>query len=119
MLLVTIFPAVFMSASCGGDDEVSEEETVPAAFVSANPPSGSRIAANGSITLTFDNPPADVTVTPSIVMPFDVRVTLDASSIHFGTTVTLHGPFIPGPLTLVVNWADGTTTLTYTVTGPD
>ena len=118
VLLVTILPAVFMSAGCGGEDDVSEEETAPAAFVSANPPSGSRIAANGSITLTFDNPPADVTVTPRVSIPFDVTVSLGAST-RFGATVTLHGPFIPGPLTLVVSWADGTTTLTYTVTTPD
>ena len=119
VLLVTILPAVFIGAGCGGDDDVSEEETAPAAFVSASPPSDSRIAANGSITLTFDNPPADVTVTPGVATPFDVTVSLGASSIRFGTTVILHGPFIPGPLTLVVSWADGTTTLTYTVTGPD
>ena len=119
VLLVTILPAVFMSAGCGGDDDVNEEETARAAFVSANPPSGSRIAANGSITLTFDNPPADVTITPGVATPFDVTVSLGASSIRFGTTVILHGPFISGPLTLVVSWADGTTRLTYTVTTPD
>ncbi len=119
VLLLTNLLAASLLVGCGGDDNDSEKKVLPANFVSANPPSGSRIAANGSITLTFDNPPADVTVTPSIAMPFDLRVTLDASSIRFGTTVTLHGPFIPGPLTLVVNWTEGTTTLTYTVTTPD
>ena len=118
-LLLAGLLAASILAGCGGDDDIGEEETVPANFISANPPSGSRIAANGSITLTFDNPPADVTVTPSVATPFDVTVTLGASSIRFGTTVTLHGPFIPGPLTLVISWADGSTTLTYTVVSPD
>ena len=119
VLLLAGLLAVSILAGCGGEDDTSEEETAAAAFVSANPPSGSRIAANGSISLTFDNPPADVTVTPDVATPFDVRVTLGASSIRFGTTVTVHGPFIPGPLTLVVSWIDGTTTLTYTVVSPD
>ena len=118
-LLVAIIPAISMLAGCGGDDDVGKEVAVPAAFISANPPSGSRIAANESVVLTFDNPPADVAVTPGVATPFDVTVSLGASSLRFGTTVILHGPFIPGPLTLVVSWADGTMTLTYTVTGPD
>ena len=33
--------------------------------------------------------------------------------------MVVNGPFIPGPLNLTVNWADGSTTLTYTVTTPD
>ena len=36
-----------------------------------------------------------------------------------GKTGTLHGPFTPGPLSLVVSWTDGTTRLTYTVTTSD
>ena len=35
-----------------------------------------------------------------------------------GTTVTISGPFNPGPLTLTITWADGAQTLTYTVTTP-
>ena len=77
-----------------------------AAFVSANPPAGSTIAANASITLTFDNAPADVTVSPG-------------TAAFSGKNVTVSGPFIPGALSLAVSWADGSTTLTYTVTAPD
>ena len=44
---------------CGGDDE---PETPDAAFVSASPADGD-LAANGSISITFDNNPGDVTVT--------------------------------------------------------
>ena len=104
-LLLAGLLAVSMLVSCGGDDE-EEEEAAPAAFVSANPPSGSEIAANGSITLTFDNAPADVTVSAGTATPA-------------GKTVTVAGPFTPGPLTLSVTWADGSTSLTYTVTAPD
>ena len=77
-----------------------------AAFVSANPPSGSKIAANATIILIFDNAPADVTVSAGIV-----RVA--------GRTAMVFGPFTPGPLALTVVWADGSQTLTYTVVAPD
>lgn len=95
-----------MVIGCGADDDIGEEETVPSNFVSASPPSGSEIAANGSITLTFDNAPTDVTVSTGVAVPS-------------GKTVTVTGPFIFGPLNLTVTWADGTQTLTYIVSGPD
>ena len=72
-------------------------------FVSADPPGG-EIAANGTITITFDNAPADITVSAGTV-----RVT--------GKTATITGPFAPGPLELRVVWTDGSTTLNYTVRG--
>ena len=78
----------------------------PANFVSASPPGGSEIAANGSVTLTFDNAPADVTVSAGV-------------ATAAGRTVTVFGPFTPGPLSLTVTWADGSQTLTYIVRAPD
>lgn len=87
----------------GGEDE--EIEIPPAYFVSATP-SGGEIAVNGTITVTFDNAPIDVTVSAGTV-----TVT--------GKTATIAGPFTPGPLALTITWADGTQALTYTVTGPD
>ena len=105
-LLLAGLLAVSMLAGCGGGENGNGDAAAPAAFVSANPPSGSTIAANASITLTFDNAPADVTVSPGAAAPA-------------GKTVTVSGPFTPGPLTLSVTWADGSTTLTYTVTAPD
>ena len=66
---------------------------------------GLDIAANASITFTFDNAPADVTVSAGVVTAA-------------GKTVTVSGPFSPGPLNLTITWADGTQTLTYTVTAP-
>ena len=77
----------------------------PANFVSATPPGG-EIAANGTITLVFDNPPADVTVSAGTVT-------------IAGKTATISGPFTPGPLALSVTWTDGSVTLAYTVIAPD
>ena len=105
LLLAGLF-AISMLAGCGGGDNGDEAEAVAAAFVSANPPAGSEIAANASITLTFDNAPADVTVSPGTAAPS-------------GKNVTVTGPFPEGPLSLAVSWADGSTTLTYTVTKAD
>ena len=104
-LLLAGLLAVSMLVGCG-ESEDAEEEAAPANFVSAAPPSGSEIAANASITLTFDNAPADVTASAGV-------------ATAAGKTVTVAGPFTPGPLSLTVTWADGTQTLTYTVTAPD
>lgn len=105
-LLLASLLTISMVIGCGADDGIGEEETVPANFVSAAPPNGSEIAANGSITLTFDNAPTDVTVTAG-------------AAESSGKKVTVNGPFTPGPLNLTVTWADRTQTLTYTVSGPD
>ena len=72
------------------------------AFVRADPESGVEITTNDSITLTFDNPPADVTVSTGVVL-------------STGNTATITGPFTPGDLKLTITWADGTENLSYTV----
>ena len=81
------------------------EESVPAAFVSAAPPRG-EIAANRTITVTFDNNPGDVTVSAG------------EGVTGAGKTRTIAGPFTPGALSLTVSWTngDGSHTLTYNVT---
>ena len=104
-LLLAGLLAISILAGCGGDTMV-EEAAPPANFVSASPPSGAEIAANASITLIFDNPPADVTVSRGV-------------ATAAGKNVTVAGPFHLGLLSLTVTWADGTQTLTYTVTSPD
>ena len=64
------------------------------------------LAANGSITVTFDNAPSDIVVSTGTV-----KIT--------GKTVIITGPFTLGKLTLTITWADGTKVLNYKVTGPD
>ena len=103
LLLAGLF-ALSLMVGCGGDSE-TEEEAAPAAFVSANPPGG-EIAANGTITVTFDNAPADVTVSAGTVTVA-------------GKSATITGPFTSGALALTITWADGTQALNYTVTAPD
>ena len=103
LLLAALF-AMSLIVGCGGDSE-EEEEAAPANFVSATPPGGD-IAANGSITVTFDNAPADVTVSAGTVTVA-------------GKSATITGPFTPGALALTITWADGTQALTYNVTAPD
>jgi hypothetical protein len=94
--------AVSMLAGCGGDDDI--DEPVPVNFVSATPMAG-EIAANGTITVIFDNPPTDVTVSFGTVTVA-------------GKTATVAGPFTPGPLPLTIRWTDGTQRLIFTVRGP-
>jgi hypothetical protein len=101
LLLIGLF-AVSMFAGCGGDDDI--DEPVPVNFVSATPMAG-EIAANGTITVIFDNPPTDVTVSFGTVTVA-------------GKTATVAGPFTPGPLPLTIRWTDGTQRLIFTVRGP-
>ena len=84
---------------------LGEKEPNFSEFISAAPPSG-EIPANGTITVTFNNTPADVTVSAG-------AITLA------GKTATIAGPFTPGHLELTINWTDGAKTLNYTVTAPD
>ena len=74
----------------------------PADFTSADPESGAEITTNDTITLTFDNPPEDVTVSEGVATISD-------------NTVRIAGPFIPGTLELTITWADGSQTLSYTI----
>ncbi len=75
------------------------------ALESVKPTTGTEITPNDSITLTFDHPPEDVTVSGG------VGITTD-------NTVAITGPFTPGALELTVTWADGSETLNYTVRQP-
>ena len=106
LVLAALFALSFI-VGCGGDG--GEDDTAPAdaAFSSATPPSGD-LAANGTITVTFDNDPGDVTASAGTV----------AGS---GKSRTISGPFTPGALSLTLTWTngDGSTTLSYNVTAPD
>jgi len=78
-----------------------------AAFVNVSPASGD-LAANGSITVTFDNNPGDVKASAGTV----------AGS---GKSRTITGPFTAGALALNLTWTngDGSHTLNYTVVAAD
>ena len=101
LLLIGLF-AVSMLAGCGGADDI--DEPVPVNFVSATPMAG-EIAANGTITIIFDNPPTDVTVSFGTVTVA-------------GKTATITGPFTPGALPLAIRWTDGIQVLNFTVSAP-
>ena len=90
---------VLILAGCGSDDE----EVAPIVnFVNAHPPGGclSDITPNGTITVTFDNPPRDVRVSAGTVTVA-------------GNIATITGPFPPGPLALTINWQSGTQALNF------
>ena len=78
----------------------------PVAFVSIEPTVESELTVDGTLTLTFDNPPENVTISEG-----DATIT--------DNTVTITGPFTPGTLALTVTWTDGSVAFTYTVAEPD
>lgn len=88
---------------CGGDPEPDEPED--AAFVSASPADG-ELAANGSISVTFDNNPGDVTTSEGAVS-------------GSGKSRTISGPFTTGAITLTWTNGDGSHTLNYTIVAAD
>ena len=104
LVLAALF-ALSLIVGCGGGEE-EEEAAADAAFSSATPASGD-LASNGSITVTFDNDPGDVTASAGTVS-------------GAGKTRTITG-FTPGPLSLTLTWTNGggSHTLTYNVTAPD
>ena len=85
-----------------GSERLTYTVHQPADFVSAEPAADSEIIPSDSITLTFDHPPEDVTVSDGVAKITD-------------NTVTIAGPFTPGTLELTVTWADGSETLNYTI----
>ena len=106
LVLAALF-ALSLIVGCGGDDP-DEEEVAAAEFSSAAPASGSEIAANATITLTFSSDPGEVTVAGATVT-------------GGGKTRQVAGPFAEGALTLAVSWTngDGSTSLNYTVKAAD
>ncbi len=78
----------------------------PVAFVDANPAIGRQIPANATIIVIFDMSPDNVTVNAGVATTVD-------------KTVTITGPFPPGPFDLTIAWTGGSQTLTYTVDIPD
>ena len=94
-----------------GEPTDSSTDTPDAAFVSASPADGD-LAANDSISITFDNNPGDVTATGG------------GTASTSGKTRTISPPvagYPTGALTITVSWTngDGSQDLTYTVTADD
>ena len=84
---------------------VTKSKLPPAIFTAVNPPSGSTIEPDTTITVTFDAVPGGVVVNPG-------------TATVAGQTVTISGPFPAGLLSLNLTWADGFRVLNYTVTAP-
>ena len=95
LILVTI--SLSLLVGCGADESIDELPTCPAKFVSAILPGGC-LPANGTITVTFDNPPRDVKVSHGTV------------KIEGKTRLLIPLPIIFG-LTLI--WHSGTQALNY------
>ena len=107
-LLIVVLSTVHI-IGCGTD---GEEDIDPVALVSTSPDIGSNIPVNGTITLTFDGTSEDVAVRA-------VSGTKGSKTLMSGKTVTIHGPFTQGELSLAMTWLNGSATLTYTVTAPN
>ncbi|RKU22821.1 hypothetical protein C6503_03395 [Candidatus Poribacteria bacterium] len=90
--------------SCGGDDDSFEEALPVANFVSAHPPGGC-LPANGTITVTFDNP----------IYPRSVKVSHGTVKVADNTAIIT---VIPQPLLgLTITWHSGTQVLNYAWAG--
>ena len=89
---------------CNTTDSVVEEE--PVVFRDAIPDNGSEIAPSMTVIARFDRSPTDLSVSGGT---FSVR----------GVEATITGPFPPGPLTIILKWEDGETTLNYIVKPPE
>ena len=106
-----VFAALFalsLIVGCGGGED-EEEEAAAAAFASASPdPAAGPIAANATITVTFDNDPGEVTASAGTVS-------------GSGKTRQIAGPFTEGALALALSWTngDGSHTLNYTIAAAD
>ena len=104
MLIVMI--GVLSVVGCGDDDDAPPPPPPePVGFVAANPPSGSTLQPDATITVTFDDAPGIIAVYPGTATTAD-------------QTVTISGPFLAGPLRVVLTWADGSQVLEYTITTP-
>ncbi len=110
--LAIVMAALFAVYMVGCGDGETDPEPEAAAFVSATPASGGELAANGTISVTFDNNPGEVTVTGG--------GTVSTS----GKTRNISPPaagYPAGALAITLTWVngDGSHTLNYTVVAAD
>ena len=114
VLAVCLFAIAIVMVGCGGDEDPPPPPPPPPPdpiqFVSADPPDGSTIQPNATITVTFDG-------IPEIHGP----VGEDVVHRQSGETVSItnHGGwFATGPLVLKLRWGGQVVTLNYTVVVP-
>lgn len=109
ILLTAGLVAVYMSG-CSADDDIidcsTDNDCMEVGFTGVHPQRGGPIATDTIITITFPYGPENLTVSAGVA-----TVT--------GKTVKISGPFIPGPLKLIITANDETLTLYYTVMPPD
>ena len=106
LFLLCVFAFSIVGCFLRRDQDEEEPEDVIASVVSVSPPSGSNLPVNGSITVTFDNPPNTVIASSGTV------------SVA-GKIATITGPFTTGALVLTLTWGDGSYTVNYTVSAPE
>ena len=93
-----------LSLSMGGCTR-EEEKPDPVKFILANPPNGSQIQPDATVSVVFDSVPVNVAVTAG-------------TAKTVGQTVTVSGPFAVGPLNLIITWSGDARVLNYTVARP-
>jgi len=88
--LLTAALMVFIMIGCGGDDETTTAN--PPVLVSTSPAAGGEIAANGSISITFDKAMKTVTVNGSAATVAGKVATWQATGLTAGpVTLTIDG----------------------------
>ena len=102
LFLLCVFAFSIVGCFLRREQDEDEPEGMVAAVVFVNPPSDSNLPVNGSITVTFDNPPDYVIASVGTVSVTD-------------KTATITGPFTTGALDLILVWEDGVYVLTYIV----
>lgn len=97
IFLLPIILTLFISVSiigCGEDESIEIQ--------SVDPPNGTTISTDSTITIIFNLPPDNLTVSHGEVT-------------HNEETITVSGPFSLGKLELELNWDGGNRRITYTV----
>ena len=125
--LLKILLCVGPFIGCGTDIDEEPPASAPAVLETAIPKSGSTIAVNGSIALTFDKRPENFTIDSANKFGFANEMKGSPYGVQIpryaDRSIMILGPFTVPVTQIKASW--GTTlpqqsvTLTYTVTGPD
>ena len=127
---VIISILIVYTIGCGGSQEDDsdtfvDETHVPEKTISANPPTGSTIEPNDSITVVFNNITGQVNVVAINYTPSEAsEIATELLPIKWqldGRTLEVNGDpnFQEGALSLTIFWGDSSETLTYTVSAQE